>query len=74
MEDKIKQYLRVKHKTHVESIHRIREIHQDMLAGKLSLQEAKVCIDEEEESVANQLQAIRDFLEMTEEDMRSLDG
>lgn len=74
MEDKLDQYIRVKIKTHLESIDRIREIQNDVVVGKLSMQEAKLSIDEEEESVRQQLKMFRDFYDLSDEDVKISDG
>lgn len=74
MENKIDQYLRIKIKTHMESIERIREIQNDVITGKLSMQEAKLSIDEEEESVRQQLKTFRDFYDLSDKDVKVSDG
>jgi len=74
VENKIDQYLRIKIKTHMESIERIREIQNDVITGKLSMQEAKLSIDEEEESVRQQLKTFRDFYDLSDKDVKVSDG
>jgi len=68
MSNKLNQFLQVKVKTHLEAIARIREIQQDVVNGKMSIQEATVCIHEEEEISRSQLKAIRDFYELSVEE------
>lgn len=74
MDDKLSQYLRVKIRTHVEAIARIREIQHEMESGRMSMQEAKVCIEEEEQLVRQQLKTFRDFYDLSEEDVEAFDG
>jgi len=74
VESKLDQYIRVKIKTHMESIERIHEIQNDVVTGKLSMQEAKLSIDEEEESVRHQLKMFRDFYDLSDEDVKVSDG
>lgn len=74
VETKLDQYIRVKIKTHRESIERIREIQDDVVSGKLSMQEAKLSIDEEEDSVRHQLKTFRDYYDLSDEDVKISDG
>jgi len=74
MDERLVNYCKVKIRTHVESIQRIREIQSDLETGKMSRQEAKLCIEEEEQIIQQQLKTFRDFYELSEEEVEVADG
>ena len=74
MDDRLVNYCKIKIRTHVESIQRIREIQSELESGKMSYQEAKLCIEEEEQIIQQQLKTFRDFYELSEKEVEVADG
>lgn len=74
MDDRLTKYCRMKIKTHMTAIGHIREIQQDVIAGKMSLQEAKLAITDEEECCKHQLKVFQEFYELTAENLEVLNG
>ena len=57
-------FLKVKVQAHRDTIESIRGIQQDVIAGRLSLQEAHLAIEDEHRNLINQLKAVRDYYDL----------